>query len=79
MLSKDIERYFLKAQLDAYARKFGTLETLQCIAWFLERANGRMRSPFKREKLELMEVLERLEAVIGRKVYEASFDNEPAL
>lgn len=59
-----IDRYFLKAQLDAYAREHGHMAALECIAWFFERCNGKLRGTFSTQKLDMAEAEEALEKVL---------------
>lgn len=73
-MEKSIDRYFLKATMDAYAREHGSFAVLECVAWFLERCNGRRRSTFSEEKLRLDTVQRELRRVIGGKVYESAVD-----
>lgn len=63
-MSQHIDRYFLKAQLDAYAREHGHMAALECIAWFFERCNGKLRGTFSTQILDMEEAEEALEKII---------------
>jgi hypothetical protein len=63
-MDQHIDRYFLKAQLAAYAREHGHMAALECIAWFFERCNGKLRGTFSAEKLNMEEAEEALEKIL---------------
>lgn len=74
-MEKTIDRYFLKAQMDAYARAHGSFAVLECIAWFLDSCNGRRRSTFSEERLQLDRVERELRRVIGGGNYDTAVED----